>query len=302
MRTPMVLVLCAAVVLPACLSRRRAGTEAIESETRFDDDALVCRRVHAVTASRDEGLLAFELPAVAELVVRTSDTYGRNACGDQLLAWLRGQLDARPIDLRPRLEARVRALGPFIASHERWRGVALGIIDRLLLDGSEPVLHLRERFTYPGPGPWKFSTGWRPIVSSDALDGWAVSALVRGTPQDGFWADRRGPTSGDEYVDLIVRLFSRRYAEPPPPRAATLYLMALPVYKRAIHSPPPAPSKLGCRSTPFDVLWPDLVRAYRTWPDYPRWASLSPGVREQLRAAPTECLDRRGGEESPHEP
>src|SRR6185369_17143961 len=122
MRAPAVLVLCAALVLPACVRGQRTSSEALESETWFDDDALVCRRVHAVMASRDEGLLAFELPAVAELVLRTAETRGRDACGDELLAWLRGQLDARPIDLRPRLEARVRALGSFIASHRSWRG------------------------------------------------------------------------------------------------------------------------------------------------------------------------------------
>ena len=48
---------------------------------------------------------------------------------------------------------------------------------------------------------------------------------------------------------------------------------------------PPLPSQLGCREAPLDLLWPDLLKAYRTTPDSPRWRQLPETVRLRLNSS-----------------
>lgn len=278
------------LVAPGCRTGRPSD---VALETAFDDGDLVCDRVRAVMTSKDEGFLAFELPAVAEIVNRTRGASGPVAdCGAQLLAWLCGQLDARPVDLRPRLEARVAALAPFIGSGGRRREAALGALDRLLLDGQRPVTHMREDFTFLGPGSaQKVSLGMKFIVSGDALDRWAVAALLRGSgPQaDSVGWRSPGDRLGDDYIDLLVRLYAQRYRAGLPPQEPHLFGRQ----PWQFREPPPLPEQLGCGEAPLDYLWPEVQRAHRMRPDDPRWERLTPEVRAQLDAAPASCTPRQ---------
>jgi hypothetical protein len=276
-----------ALVAVALVSGCRTGRSAdIDLETAFDDHDRVCDRVHAVMGSKDEGFIAYELPAVAEIVQRTKGASGVvEACGKELLAWLQGQLAARPLDLRPRLEARVAALGPFIGAGGRGREAALATLDQLLLDGPPPTTHTREHFDFPGPGSQKVSVGWYYVVSGDSLDRWAAAALLKGSAPQADSVGWQSERVQDDYLALLVRLFAQRYRlEPPRPPTFTLHRLA-----RAFRSPPPLPGQLGCGEAPLDLLWPELVRAHRLRPDDPRWEQLTGEVREQLQGPPARC-------------
>jgi hypothetical protein len=277
-------VLGAVTVAAAGVAGCRTGAPAIEFEASDLPYGLICDRARDVMASKDEGYIRAELPATAEMVATAVSTSGPvSDCGDQLLAWIRAGLAARPIDLRPRLEARVAALGPLIAANNQWTDPATDVLGGLLLDAGKPEVHLVEQRTFLGPGSQSVRTGYSEIVSLDALDHWVAVALRRGYGDKAFMTGSLGSSLGDKYRDLLARLFAARYAEPARSRWEGPALHAFPFLGTPVRSPPPAPEKLGCGRGALDILWPDLVRAFRAAPRHALWDTLPAGVADRLR-------------------
>jgi hypothetical protein len=273
-------------VVAAGVAGCRTGAPAIEFEASDLPYDLVCDRVRDVLASKDEGYIRVELPAVAEMVATAQSTSGPvSDCGDQLLAWNRAALAARPIDLRPRLEARILALGPLIGvgMNYKWTDAATDVLGGLLLDAGKPTVHLLEERTFLGPGSQRVRTGYREIVSLDQLDRWAAAALRRGYGDKVFMTGSLGSSVHDKYRDLLARLFAARYAEPARSRWESPALHAFPFVGTPVRSPPPPPEKLGCGSSALDALWPDLVRAFRAAPKHALWDTLPAPIADRLR-------------------
>src|SRR4029077_6968176 len=101
----------------------------------------VCDRVHRVMRDTDEGRIRVELPAAADMVVIAVRSRGTALdCGNELFAWLRDSVAARPIDLRPRLEARILALGTLAAADNGWTEPAVKLLGGLLVDDGKPIV------------------------------------------------------------------------------------------------------------------------------------------------------------------
>jgi hypothetical protein len=265
----------AAVAAGGC----RSAPPPIHLEAAYVPVGKVCDRVHDVMRSTDEGWIAVELPAVAEMVVIVDEDSGRTGdCGGELLAWLRAAVAARPIDLRPRLEARVRALGSFVAAGGHWSGSAAESLYALLIDQGKPIGHVYEARQFLGPGSLSVP-GWRAAVSLDDLDSWVAASLRRGYAQKVPMPTRSGNEQGDKYADTLVRLFAARYGTPGTGEAGHL---VSPFFQPA-HARPPEPAELGCGRSALDRLWPDLVRVFRASPLDERWTPLPAAIINRLR-------------------
>ena len=266
-RLRLLLPLASVLVAPAC--GHLSDAEIVDRERAFSDSGLVCDRVHDVMKASAPGRAYADLPGVALLVARTYEGSGQiELCGDELLTWMRGAIETRPLDIRPRLEAQAVALGPFVAS-ERWHGQALSLLDALLLGGGPRQLRWRENWNYLGPGSQKVAGASTPIVSSQDLDRAAATALVHG------YLNRE---IDDAYADLLARLFIRR-------SSAAVALDAIGGFGRDVVTPPLDANRVGDGRSALDLVWPDLGRAFRRAPDHPRWASLSPTLRLRLSEA-----------------
>jgi hypothetical protein len=264
----------------------RTGAPAVELEASDLPYDLICDRVRDVMASKDEGYIRVELPAAAEMVATAVSTSGPvSDCGDSLLGWIRAALAARPIDLRPRLEARILALGPLIGANNHWTDPATELLAGLLLDTGKPEVHVREERTFLGPGSQSVRTGYREVVSLDQLDRWVAAALRRGYGDKVFMTGALGSSVADKYRDLLARLYAARYAEPARPRWEQTTLHMFPIQSTPLRATPPAPQKLGCGRGALDVLWPDLVRAFRAAPRHALWDTLPAGVADRLRGS-----------------
>ena len=247
---------------------------------------MVCDRVHDVMSCTDEGRMRVELPAAAEMVVIAASTSGPvSDCGDELLAWLRASLTARPIDLRPRLQARIQALGTLVSAHNSWTQPGVELLGALLVDEGKPIIHAYEEKQFLGPGSQSIP-GWREAVTLDDLDRWVVDAFRRGFVDKVPMPNKYSSELGDKYADLLVRLFTSRYAAPTS-EARAFGLHAIPVFV-PVRSRPPEPAQLGCDRTPLDLLWPDLVRSFRASPRHDRWDALPAGVVNRLRRSEAE--------------
>ena len=243
------------------------------------DHRTICGRARELIAAADEDRLAVELPGIADAIVRNHE-HPRTIddCGDELFQWIAAALDARPVDLRPGLKARVAALGAFVASDE-WNQRATAVAARLLLGDPQVEVHLERHFIGAEPGLPKL---WDEAVSHDDLDTWAAAALVGGHVGRGF--STSSPLSPrDPYADLLATYFAQRYAAPPTD-PALLEPRRFALGGAAPRRTPPPPSQLGCREAALDLLWLDLVKAYRTAPDHPRWRQLPVPLRLHLTA------------------
>jgi len=268
-----------AIVAASC--RQDRGDEAIQHEA-WVNGALACDRVEDALSESDEGRRRLDLPNAAEAVVLSG---AAGPCGDQLLTWLTQELETRPLDLRPRLESRIVALGRFLLVRDERRSRALSTLGKLLLDPGQPILHQVEQVTYLGPGSQTASLGWYDIVTLETLEHWVAFTLAHenarrfyhlgGHPKD---------ASDDAYRDLLIRYFTAGYG--PHPKAA---VQPVRLNHRGmlfgVHLAPPTPEKLGRGQSSFDLLWVDLVEAFRSSPDDTGWQSLPPELQSQLAAA-----------------
>jgi len=241
----------------------------------------VCDRVRRVMRTSDEGWIRVELPAAADMVVIAARSRRGSAldCGNELFAWLRDSVGARPIDLRPRLQARILALGTLAAADNEWTEPAVKLLGGLLVDEGKPIVN-----TYVGKEMDDMGSLSRPIwheaVTLDDLDRWVVEALRRGfvekVPRPNQWPSRLG----DWYADFLVRLYAARYTTPSTQQQTGYHV--LPFFEPA-HSPPPDAAWLGCGTDPLDLLWPDLVRAFRVSSQHDRWDKLPAALINHLR-------------------
>ena len=268
-------------VASGCRKPREMPPDDIDHEAHFDDDDLVCRQTREIIAAGTDGRKSFKLPGLAYMVARGYEVNGLlEDCGDQLFQWIAAALDRRPVDLRPRLHAPVVALGTFIATY-RWNEKAIAVGSRLLLDESPAESHWARHFSGAEPGIPKM---WDEMVTRDDLDTWVSQALVRGHVGLGFSSSPLLPS--DPYADLLAAYTARRYAVPPSDPALRGSRL-IPTSNGAPRIAPPLPALLGCREAPLDLLWPDLVKAYRTAPDTPRWKQLPEAVRRRLQTSET---------------
>ena len=212
---------------------------------------------------------AADLPGVALLLVRTDGTSRPiDTCGDELLAWIRRGLEARPIDLRPRLDAQVAALGSFLAStRSDWRRQALTLLSAILLDDSPRRIHCRLGRVPTDMGSQRFVNNWTAITRSGELDRTAATALVQG------YLHRE---IDDDYADLLGRLFASRFSD-----SFVGHQTACPS-SLAVVTPPPDPNQVGNGREALDLLWADLGRAFRHAPEHPRWKPLPATLRLRL--------------------
>jgi hypothetical protein len=254
----------------------------VHLEAAYQPVGKVCDRVHHVITCTDEGEIAVELPAAAEMVAVAISNSGRAGdCGDELMAWLRSSLAARPIDLRPRLQARIRALGTLVsADNNKWTEPAVELLGGLLIDEGKPIVHVYEEKEMISMGSQSI-TRWRAAVTLDELDRWVVEAFRRGFVRKVPMPNQYPQSLGDYYADLLARLFAARYAAPASEAGASGQ-HAFPFFVPA-RSRPPEPEKLGCGRTPVDLLWPDLVRVFGASPLHDRWDALPAGVINRLR-------------------
>lgn len=272
----------AAMAIGACRTAAVPGANEIEHEADLHDFGLVCDRVHDMIGERDEGRISLELPAIAVMVERAVPVSGPvSECGGEMIAWIRAVLDQRPVDLRPRLEARIAALGVLLTADNHWRRPIMETLARLLLDAGTPTAHMVEQRSFLGPGSQSVRTGWREVVSMDDMDLWVALALRRGNARRVFVLGNSASLLEDDYADLLARLFAARYAAPASEGSA--YRM-FPVGKPS-RSAPPEPQRLGCGRAPLDLLWPDLVRAFRAAPLNARWAALPALLVDRARVA-----------------
>ena len=154
------------------------------------------------------------------------------------------------------------------------------LLGGLLLDEGKPTVHLVEERSFLGPGSQSVSAGWREGVSLDDLDRWVAGAIRRGQADKAPIPGKLGNALGDKYSDLLARVFTARYAAPASEAPAR---HMLPIVGTPARSPPPEPARLGCGTTPLDLLWPDLVRAFRVSPQHDRWDALPGVVGNRLR-------------------
>jgi hypothetical protein len=210
-----------------------------------------------------------DLPGVALLLVRTHGSSGPiDICGDELLAWIRRALEARPTDLRPRLDAQVAALGPFLAStRPDWRRQALALLAAILLDDSPRRIHCRLGRVPTDMGSQSFVQSWTAIVTSEELDRTATTALLQG------YLHRE---IDDDYADLLGRLFAIRFSD-----SFGAHQTLCP-FAQAIATSPPDPNRVGDGRDALDLLWADLGRAFRHAPEHPRWKPLPATLRLRL--------------------
>jgi hypothetical protein len=268
----------AAIFTASCGQGR--GEAGVQFESR-PDAAFACDRVEAALSASDEGERSVDLPAAAEAVVRTAGT-GSATCGEKLLGWLTRELETRPLDVRPRLESRIVALGHFLLAREEWRKRAIDTFGRLLLDPGRPVLHQVENVTYLGPGSQSMSLGWVNVVSLAEMQRWVAFALAQESARRVYALGGRPNFDSDAaYRDLLIRYFTAGYTERPksPSALTSLGPGGLSFDARAI---PPAPEQLGRGQSPFDLLWVDLVEAFRAAPEDASWQALPPELRSQL--------------------
>jgi hypothetical protein len=281
----------AAMAIGACRTAAPVGANEIADEANVHDFGLVCDRVHDMLRERDEGRISLELPAIAVMVERAVHTSGPvSDCGGEMVAWIRAVLDQRPIDLRPRLEARIAALGVLLSADNHWRRPIMETLAGLLLDAGTPTAHMVEQRTFLGPGSQSVRTGWSEVVSMDDMDRWVALALRRGYAEKVFVLGKNASLLEDDYADLLARLFAARYAAPASAGSAHRVVPAgrivwpLPLGKSS-RSAPPEPEHLGCGRAPLDLLWPDLVSAFRAAPLSSRWAAVPAPLVERARVA-----------------
>jgi len=252
----------------------------LQFETAYIPVGEVCDRVHQVMRDNDEGRIYLDLPAAADMVVMATRASGSASdCGDELFAWLRDQVGARPIDLRPRLEARILALGTLAAADNPWTEPAVKLLGSLLIDDGKPIVHAYEEKQMVDMGSLSIQ-GWREAVTLDALDHWVVEALRRGFVSKIPRPQQYPGSLGDWYADFLARLFAARYTAPPSRLQTGFHANPLAEPKR---SPPPDPTRLGCGTAPLDGMWPDLVRTFRASPTHDRWDTLPAAVINRLR-------------------
>jgi hypothetical protein len=255
------------LVTQACA--HHSDEEIVDQEASFSDAGLVCDRVHDVMKAKPPARVYADLPSVALLLARTQGTSGLiDTCGDELLAWIRRALEARPIDLRPRLDAQVAALGSFLASARAdWRRQALPLLAAILLDDSPRRIHCRLGRIPTDMGSQSLVNGWTAIVTSEELDRTATTALVQG------YLHRE---MDDDYADLLSRFFARRFSDS--------FVGRQPVcpFALAVTTPPPDPDRVGNGRDALDLLWADLGRAFRHVPEHPRWKPLPATLRLRL--------------------
>ena len=255
------------LVTQACA--HHTDEEIVDQETTFSDAGLVCDRVHDVMKAKPPARVYADLPGVALLLVRAHGaSVPIDTCGHELLAWIRRALEARPIDLRPRLDAQVEALGAFLAStRSDWRRQALTLLAAILLDESPRRIHCRLGRVPTDMGSQSFVKSWTPILTSEELDRTATTALVQG------YLHRE---IDDGYADLLGQLFASRFSVsfgghqtvcPLAPAVATF---------------PPDPNRVGNGRDALDLLWADLGRAFRQAPEHPRWKPLPATLRLRL--------------------
>lgn len=229
---------------------------------------------------RDEGRIGLELPATAMMVVQASGPV--SGCGGEMVAWIRAVLDQRPLDLRPRLKARIAALGVLLSADNHWRRPIMETFTGLLLDAGTTTAHRIQQRTFLGPGYQSVPMGWTEVVSMDDMDRWVALALRHGNVERAFVLGKNASFE-DDYADLLARLFIARYAAPASEGSAH---KVFPVGKpKPSRSAPPEPEHLGCGRGPLDLLWPDLVRAFRAAPLNARWAGVPVPLMERAREA-----------------
>jgi hypothetical protein len=257
------------LMLPAC--HRWSEEERIDHERTFQDASLVCGRVHDGMRASEPGRIYADLPGVALLVERTYGISGPiEVCGDELLAWIQRAVEARPLDLRPRLVAQVTALAPFVSS-ERWHGRARDLLARLLLDASPRQIHWRQEWNYLGPGSQRVHAGFSAVVGVEELDREAALALARGHVTRSM---------DDGYADFLAQVYTQRFSDVQPQSVSPL--RGPPASLMVPSLPPPAADRVGDGHGALDVLWPDLGRAFRREPTHPRWQRLPPTLRLRL--------------------
>jgi len=241
----------------------------------------VCDRVHRVMRDTDEGRIRVELPAAAEMVVITAREYRYRGldCGNDLMAWLAASVGARPIDLRPRLQARVQALGTLAAADNAWTEPAVKLLGGLLVDEGKPIVNTYVEKEMIDMGSLSRPV-WREAVTLDDLDLWVVEALRRGFVDKVPRPNQSPSRLGDWYADFLVRLYSVRYATPSTQQQTGYHLLP---FIEAARSPPPDARWLGCGTDPLDLLWPDLVRAFRVSSQHDRWDKLPAALITHLR-------------------
>ena len=183
-------------------------------ETAYFPVGKVCDCVHEVMRKPTKVGSGSSSPAAAEMLLVAAGSGRASDCGDELLAWLRPPVAARPIELRPRLQARIAALGTLAAAANQWTEPAAELLLGLLADEGKPIVHHHEEKQFLGSDPSR-CRGWRVAVSLDAFDRWVVGALRRGfvdkVPRPNQWPNNLG----DKYADVLARLFAARYAAPP---------------------------------------------------------------------------------------
>ena len=255
------------LVTPACA--HHSDEEIVDQEPSFSDAGLVCDRVHDVMKAKRPALVYADLPGVALLLVRTHGTSGPiDTCGDELLAWIRRALEARPIDLLPRLDAQVAALGSFLAStRSDWRRQALTLLAAILLDGSPRQIHCRSGRFPTDMGSQGFTNSWTAIVTPEGLDSTATAALVQGYMHREI---------DDDYADLLGRLFASWLS-----KSFVGHQMVCP-FGLSAATPPSDPNRVGNGRDALDLLWADLGRAFRRAPEHPRWKPLPAILRLRL--------------------
>ena len=143
------------------------------------DGLLPCRQGVRLRARGDEGnrrksRSGSSSPAAAEMLLVAAGSGRASDCGDELLAWLRPPVAARPIELRPRLQARIAALGTLAAAANQWTEPAAELLLGLLADEGKPIVHHHEEKQFLGPG-------------SQSVPGVAGSSLARCVRSLGRW-------------------------------------------------------------------------------------------------------------------
>jgi hypothetical protein len=255
------------LVTQACA--HHTDEEIVDQEAGFSDAGLVCERVHDVMKAKPPGRVYADLPGVALLLVRTHGTSRPiEACGDELLAWIRHALETRPIDLRPQLDAQVAALGAFLSStRSDWRRQAFTLLTAILLDDGPRRIHCRLSRIPTDMGSQNLVNSWTAVVTSEDLDSTATTALVQGYLRRDI---------DDDYADLLGRLFAQRFSNSFAGHRAVCPLTP------TVAIPLPDPNLVGNGRDALDLLWADLGRAFRHAPDHVRWKPLPATLRLRL--------------------